>query len=60
MNKEKILNILKNIASVIVIIAMLVIIFYQNRDRDMFKFGQSESSQFVSSSVDSSAFMPFL
>ncbi len=49
MNKQKILNILKNTASVVVIIAMFVVIFYQNRDRDIFKFGKEESSKFISS-----------
>ena len=49
MNKEKIINILKNISAVIVIIAMFVIIFYQNRDRDILKFGQNESNKIVSS-----------
>lgn len=48
MNKEKILYILKNIAAVVVIIAMFIIIFYQNRDRDIFKFGQNESNKVVS------------
>lgn len=49
MSKEKLLYILKNIATVIVIIAMFIIIFYQNRDRDIFKFGQNESSKIISS-----------
>jgi len=53
MNKEKILNIVKNAVSVIVIIAMFVIIFYQNRDRDIFKFGREESSKHITSSLDS-------
>ncbi len=48
MSKEKLLYILKNIATLIIIIAMFVIIFYQNRDRDIFKFGKSESSKVVS------------
>lgn len=55
MNKGKILNILKNVSAVIVIIAMFVIIFYQNRDRDIFKFGQEESSKVVSTSRDNTA-----
>lgn len=54
MNKEKILNILKNAASVIVIVAMFVVIFYQNRDRDIFKFGKEESSKLVSATQDES------
>ena len=49
MSKEKLLYILKNIATVIVVIAMFIIIFYQNRDRDIFKFGQNESSKIISS-----------
>ncbi len=47
MNKEKILNILKYIASLIVIISMFIIIFYQNRDRDILKFGREESSKVI-------------
>ena len=54
MNKEKILNILKNTAAIIVIIAMFIVIFYQNRDRDIFKFGKEESSKLLSSSQDES------
>lgn len=54
MNKQKILNILKNAASVIVIVAMFVVIFYQNRDRDIFKFGKDESSKFISATQDGS------
>ncbi len=49
MDKEKIIRIIKNIASIIVIIAMFLIIFYQNRDRDMFKFGKDESTKLVES-----------
>lgn len=52
MNKKKLLNILKNSAAVVVIAAMFVVIFYQNRDRDIFKFGKEESSKFISSSQD--------
>lgn len=54
MNKEKVINILKNISAVVVIIAMFVIIFYQNRDRDMLKFGQKESSKIVSATSENS------
>lgn len=49
MSKEKLLYIIKNIATLIVVIAMFIIIFYQNRDRDIFKFGQNESSKIISS-----------
>ncbi len=52
MNKQKILNILKNIAAIIVVIAMFIVIFYQNRDRDIFKFGEDESSKPISNSQD--------
>ena len=52
MNKKKLLNILKNSAAVVVIAAMFVVIFYQNRDRDIFKFGKEESSKFISASQD--------
>lgn len=44
MNKQKIFSFLKNIAAIIVILSMFVIIFYQNRDRDFFKFGRDEST----------------
>ncbi len=44
MNKQKIFSLLKNIAAIIVMLAMFVIIFYQNRDRDFFKFGREEST----------------
>lgn len=47
MTKEKILKILKNTAAIIVIAAMFIIIFYQNRDRDIFKFGREESNRFL-------------
>ena len=55
MNKEKILKILKNSLTVIVILALFIIVFYQNRDRDIFKFGRDESSTIISSNQDSSA-----
>ncbi len=54
MNKEKILSILKNTATIIVIVAMFIIIFYQNRDRDIFKFGKSESSNIISAVQENS------
>ena len=47
MNKQKILNMLKNIAAIIVVLAMFIVIFYQNRDRDVFKFGKDESSKLI-------------
>lgn len=53
MNKDKILRILKNIATIIVIIALFIIIFYQNRDRDIFKFGKEESERIISSNQSS-------
>ena len=55
MNKEKILKILKNSLTVVVILALFIIVFYQNRDRDIFKFGRDESSTIISSNQDSSA-----
>lgn len=55
MNKEKILKILKNSLTVVVILALFIIVFYQNRDRDIFKFGRDESSEVISSNQDSSA-----
>ena len=55
MNKEKILRILKNTLTVVVILALFIIVFYQNRDRDIFKFGRDESSEVISSNQDSSA-----
>jgi len=45
MTKEKTIKIIKNSIAVIVILAMFIIIFYQNRDRDLFKFGEKESSK---------------
>ncbi len=56
MNKQKILTILKNIAAIIVVIAMFIVIYYQNRDRDIFKFGKDESSKLIASSQNSGAF----
>ncbi len=53
MSKERILNILKTVASIIVILAMLVIIYYQNRDRDIFKSGESESNKVISANKNS-------
>lgn len=47
MNKEKILKILKNTVAVIVMLSLFVIIFYQNRDRDLFKFGKEESATVI-------------
>ena len=52
MNKQKILGILKNTAAIVVILAMFVVVFYQNRDRDIFKFGKDESSELISNSQD--------
>ena len=43
MSKNKILSLIKNIAAVIVLIALLIIIFYQNRDRDVLKFGKDNT-----------------
>ena len=42
---QKIKTIILNIVAVIVLISLMVIIFYQNRDRDFLKFGRSESKQ---------------
>ena len=50
MNKEKFIKIMKNIVAVIVVAAMFIIIFYQNRDRDVFKFGKEESSKHIEAS----------
>ncbi|MBQ2888970.1 MAG: hypothetical protein IJE41_00800 [Clostridia bacterium] len=55
MNKQKILSILKNTAAIIVMLAMLVIIFYQNRDRDFFKFGRDESTLISQSEGENSS-----
>ena len=52
MTKEKILKIIKNGVAVIVLLSMFVIIFYQNRDRDIFKFGNDESDRVISSAAD--------
>lgn len=43
MNKRKALSLIKNTAAIIVLLALLIIIFYQNRDRDLFKFGNTAS-----------------
>lgn len=56
MNKQKILTILKNTVAVIVVIAMFIVIYYQNRDRDLFKFGKEESSKQLANSQNSGAF----
>ena len=37
MNKQKILSVLKNIVSIIIVISLFVIIYYQNRDRGFSK-----------------------
>ncbi len=55
MKNKKILTILKNTAAVILALALVVIIYYQNRDRDIFKFGQSESSKIVASDTKTTA-----
>lgn len=52
MNKQRIFSIIKNIMAVVVIISMFVIIFYQNRDRDIFKFGKDESSSLITTTQD--------
>ncbi|MBR1970880.1 MAG: hypothetical protein IKA17_11070 [Clostridia bacterium] len=41
----KIKVILKNVVAILVLIALIAIIFYQNRDRDFLKFGKSESEK---------------
>lgn len=56
MNKQKMLGIIKNIVAVIVVIAMFIIIYYQNRDRDIFKFGEGEGNELFSASQDGGAF----
>lgn len=43
MNKEKIINILKNAAAIVVFCALLTIILYQNRDRDIFGLRAKET-----------------
>lgn len=53
MNKETILKILKNTVAVIVMLALFIIIFYQNRDRDIFKFGKQESSSVIQEYTES-------
>lgn len=55
MNKQKIFSLLKNIAAIIVMLAMFVIIFYQNRDRDIFKFGREESTLISQNQTDTSS-----
>ena len=42
---EKLKKFFKNTVAVIVMISLLVIVFYQNRDRDFLKFGKAESEQ---------------
>ncbi len=56
MNKQKMLNILKNILAVIVVVAMFIIVFYQNRDRDIFEFGKNGGNELLSNSQDGGAF----
>lgn len=43
MNKDKIIKIIKNTLSVIVILALFIIIYYQNRDSNLFQFGENSS-----------------
>ncbi len=52
MNREKIIKIIKNVVAVIVMISMFIIIYYQNRDRDIFKFGKSESSKLLAANQE--------
>lgn len=54
MNKDKLIKILKNSIAVIVLVSLFIIIFYQNRDRDIFKFGKNESNSVTSATTDSS------
>ncbi len=56
MNKQKMLNIIKNIVAIAVVIAMFIIIYYQNRDRDIFKIGENDGSELLSSTQNDAAF----
>jgi len=53
MKKDKLTIILKNTLSIILVIALFTIIFYQNRDRDTLKFGHSESNELLSTGDNS-------
>ena len=53
MNKQKILNILKNAASILIVICLFVIIYYQNRDRGFSKLFNNENTA-ISKENDSS------
>ncbi len=44
MNKQKILSILKNAASILIVICLFVIIYYQNRDRGLSKLFSNQNS----------------
>ena len=52
MNKDKLISILKNSLAIVFMLAMFIIIFYQNRDRDIFKFGRDESSSVITPNQD--------
>ena len=54
MNKEKIKHILKNTSAIIVILSMLVIIYYLNRDLDFFN-GTDESEGVVTETEEGSS-----
>lgn len=45
MNKQKIIDILKNAAAIVVLCALLIIIFYQNRERDIFGLREKETQK---------------
>lgn len=54
MNKEKIKHILKNASAIIIILSMLVIIYYLNRDLDLFN-GTDESEGVVTETQEGSS-----
>ena len=56
MSKEKFLYFIKNTAAVIVLIALLIIIFYQNRDRDVLKFGKDNAQKSAQNNENASIF----
>lgn len=47
MNKQKLLKILKNAAAIVVMLALFIIIYYQNRDRGFVKLMKNEETESV-------------
>lgn len=60
MNKEKIAGVLKNTVAIIVMIALFIIIFYQNRDRDLFKTGKDEAADVIEEFSESDSSQNYL